>query len=243
MPASCHKLIRDFLQDWKDPETIQETILRLTLADNPQSARLRRMAEMRYGPLADLSNQAAFLSDCVQDLLDRRVSLLKRPYINITFLISLFRNALIDRMRRDRKQSDRSVFLDAETDKDNGPATWSGSVVDLEATYVLEAAGLELMEVFQSELSRAEQVALCDYLARSHGDKGETGFMDDVSESARFKRVSRLKQKLVDLNKADRTYRPYSDPEIWRAAFIRFQSEICPRLRSGKTNSNTERSP
>lgn len=242
MPASCHELIRDFLQDWKDPETVQETILRLTLADNAQSGRLRRMAEMQYGPLADPSNQSAFLSDCVQDLLDRREALLNQPYINVTFLITLFRNALIDRIRRDRKERDRSVFLDAEPEMADGPATRPATVVDMEVTHIIETAGLELVGVFQSELSRAEQVALCDYLARSHGDKGETGFLDDVSESARFKRVSRLKQKLADMSRTDPDYRPYTDPEIWRAAFIRFQSEICPGLRSDRTSNKTERS-
>ena len=242
MPASCHKLIRDFLEDWKDPEAIQETIMRLVLADNPQSGRLRRMAGIRYGSLADPSNQAAFLSDCVQDLLDRRDALLQRTHINITFLIALFRNALIDRMRRDRRESERIQFIDEETDTGETDAIHTGTVVNEEALRILQAAGNELVRIFQSELSPAEQAALCDYLARSHGDKGKTGFLDDVSESARFKRVSRMKQKLADLNRNDRDYQPYKDPEVWRSALMQFQSEICPGLRSGKTNSDTEHS-
>lgn len=242
MPASFHKLIRDFLKDWKDPEAIQEMILRLTLADNARSAQLRRMAEMHYGSLADPSNQSAFLSDCIVDLRNRREALLNQPYINVTFLILLFRNAMIDRIRLDRKQSDRFVFLDAESDTGDGPAHCSGSAVDMEATYIVDVAGLELVEIFQSALSQGEKVTLCDYLARSHGDKGKTGFLDDVSEPARFKRVSRLKQRLADLNRPGTDYTPYSDPEIWRAAFTRFQSEICPGLRLDRMESKTERS-
>lgn len=232
MLLSFHEQIRNFLLTGEGAEEFSQLLLRMIFSNNGRSPDFRRILIGYYGSLSRSRLEEDVIPDLIEILLKKRDMFLSKDKLDITFCIIALRNAILDRLLKKNREDKYSGELpmygkgkdaeDVEVPDENAMG---------ETEFVQQLAAEELVHTWVASLSDAELRIFCDYLYREHGDLNDSGFLDDISEEARYKQVSRLKKRLRVLNEQNPDYKMLRDREIWHRAFSLYQSEICPGLR------------
>ncbi len=232
MTVSFHERLRNFLLTGGGEDVLSRIFLQMIFGRNRLSLELRETLKELYGSLTTevLSNEV--IPDLFGILWMKREWILSRDDVNISYCMTILKNAFWDEVRKrnrmDRFSGEMPMVGEGEDAKEK---EFRDETAGDEAAFVRQLAAEDLVHVWVKELSDAELRVFCDYLSRTHGERGRGEFVGDISEDARYQQLSRLKKRLRRLNEQSPDYRMFRDREIWNLAFSLLQSEICPGLR------------